>query len=183
MKANLLLVAAILLLGTAATISSADAEEAYTTTDVNLRAGPSTRFSRVTTLPAGVVVTLYGCTEAWGWCDAGWRGLRGWVSGHYLEALYDGRRTILPEYVPSAGIPIITFEFGTYWDRWYPDRPWYEERDRWRREWRSGWTVEIDPRPTYRVIDPAPHRRGVPPGIRKKGPGFCPPGLQKQGRC
>lgn len=166
---------------------AASAESAYTATDVNLRAGPSTHFPRITTLPAGAVVTVHGCTHSWTWCDTSWRGLRGWVSAHYLEALYDRRHVAVPDYGESLGIPSITFEIGIYWDRWYQDRPWYRERDRWRREWTSGWAAE----PTFRrgsaefQIEASPELRGddVPPGIRKKGRGFCPPGLQKQGRC
>ncbi|WP_163266390.1 SH3 domain-containing protein [Chelativorans alearense] len=182
MKATWLF-AALAFSGLAGGPQAASAADAYTTTNVNMRAGPSTHFPRITTLPAGAAVTIYGCTRSWDWCDTSWRGLRGWVSAHYLESLYDDRRVIVPDYGPSIGVPIITFEFGTYWDRWYQDLPWYSERDRWRREWRSGWTVEIEPRRTYRAIEPELRRRDVPPGIRKKGPGFCPPGLRKQGRC
>ncbi|MCT7377309.1 SH3 domain-containing protein [Chelativorans salis] len=182
MKASWLF-AAFAFLGAAGGPQAASAADAFTITDVNMRAGPSTRFPRITTLPAGVATTVYGCTRSWDWCDTGWRGLRGWVSAHYLESLYDDRRVIVPDYGRTIGLPIITFEFGTYWDRWYRDRPWYRERDRWRREWRSGWAAEIEPERTYRAIEMEPHRRDVPPGIRKKGPDFCPPGQQKKGRC
>jgi len=28
-------------------------------------------------------------------------------------------------------VPVVSFEFGTYWDRHYRDRPWYRDRARW----------------------------------------------------
>lgn len=108
------------------------AQNAYTTANVNMRAGPSTQYPRVATLPNGAAVDVHGCINGWSWCDTSWRGIRGWVSGRYLQMLYNNRRVYLPDYAPRIGIPIITFHFGNYWDRWYRDRPWYRERDRWR---------------------------------------------------
>ncbi len=123
------------LLGALCAPGAAAAANAFTTGNVNMRAGPSTQFPRVTTLPEGVTVTIHGCVSGWSWCDTSWRGWRGWVSGRYLEQLYDGRRVLVPEYGPSVGVPIISFHFGNYWDRWYSDRPWYRDRPRWRRSW------------------------------------------------
>lgn len=119
----------------------ARAADFFTTADVNMRAGPSTRFPRVATLPAGVVVDVYGCLAGWTWCDTAWRGYRGWVSGRYLERIYRGRRVLVPDYGPRIGLPIISFHFGSYWDRWYSDRSWYRDRPRWRRSWeRDDWS-------------------------------------------
>jgi uncharacterized protein YraI len=170
------------------------ADSAYTTGNVNMRAGPSTEFPRLTMLPAGAEVTIHGCTYGWSWCDTGWRGLRGWVSARYLQHLYEGRRVDLPDYATTIGLPIVTFEFTTYWNRWYRDRPWYRERDRWYSEWMGGDRVDRVTRSQARqqssagiVSDAAPRSRrspaDTPPGIRKKGPGFCPPGQAKKGRC
>lgn len=167
------------------------AERAYTISEVNLRAGPDTQFPRVTILPAGVSVMVYGCTYGWSWCDVSWQGVRGWISGQYLESLYEGRRAYLPEYGDAIGLPTITFQFRSYWDRWYQDRPWYRERDSWYGAWmdddwdeepqmRSGTAATIDLDRSSSVH--APHR-DKPQGKIKKGRSFCPPGQAKKGRC
>jgi len=113
----------------------AAAANAFTTGNVNMRAGPSTQYPRVTTIPYGAPVEVYGCTGGWQWCDTSWRGIRGWVSASYLELLYRDRRVYVPEYAPRIGVPVITFQFGSYWDRYYRDRPWYRDRYRWERGW------------------------------------------------
>jgi uncharacterized protein YraI len=169
----------------------AAAASAYTTDDVNMRAGPETGFPRIVTLPAGAAVTVYGCTYGWSWCDTGWRGLRGWVSARYLEYPYEGRRVYLPDYGDAVGLPIVTFRFEAYWDRWYSDRPWYRERDRWYSAWmdndwddryerrsRSAAAADVGRRSSLRSPS-----RDFPPGIAKKGRNFCPPGQAKKGRC
>ncbi|WP_011583267.1 MULTISPECIES: SH3 domain-containing protein [Chelativorans] len=132
MKTRLLLAAAAF--GAALALPGvAAAANAFTTGNVNMRAGPSTQYPRVMTLPQGAAVEVYGCTNGWRWCDTSWRGYRGWVSASYLQMMYRERRVYVPEYAPRLGLPVITFEFGSYWDRWYSDRPWYRDRDRWRR--------------------------------------------------
>jgi len=126
--------------------SMAAAANAFTTGNVNMRAGPSTQYPRVMTLPRGASVEVYGCTNGWRWCDTNWRGYRGWVSASYLQMMYGERRVYVPEYAPRLGLPVISFEFGSYWDRWYRDRPWYRERDRWSRgDWDRGrWARDRD---------------------------------------
>jgi uncharacterized protein YraI len=57
---------------------------------LKLRAGPGTGFRIVAGLPEGAVVVNRGCSRVGGtpWCEvelAGSRGLRGYVSGHYLR--------------------------------------------------------------------------------------------------
>jgi uncharacterized protein YraI len=115
----------------------AAAANAFTTGNVNMRAGPSTQYPRVATIPRGSTVDVYGCTAEWRWCDTSWRGIRGWVSASYLETMYRERRVYVPDYGPRIGVPVITFQFGSYWDRWYSDRPWYRDRHRWDRDWRD----------------------------------------------
>jgi uncharacterized protein YraI len=132
-------------LGTLCLPGVAAAATAFTTGNVNMRAGPSTQFPRVASLPEGVTVRVHGCLRQWSWCDTSWRGARGWVSGRYLEQLYRGRRVLVPEYGVSLGLPIISFQFGSYWDRWYSDRSWYRDRPRWQRQWASGdWSSRDD---------------------------------------
>jgi uncharacterized protein YraI len=129
------LMAGVAFFGALAAPGVAAAANAYTTGNVNSRAGPSVNFPRVSTLPAGVAVTIHGCLSDLGWCDTSWRGQRGWVSGRYLEYLYNERRVLVGEYGRRIGVPIISFQFGNYWDRYYSDRPWYRDRPRWRDRW------------------------------------------------
>jgi uncharacterized protein YraI len=117
--------------------AAAAATSGYVTVDLNLRAGPSTAYPVVTTMYDGAPVTIYGCQGDWGWCDIGYEGLRGWAAGNYLQVVYESQPVYLPTYAPRIGLPIVTFEFGTYWDRYYYDRPWYRERDRWYGYWRD----------------------------------------------
>jgi len=109
---------------------------AVTTTDVNLRAGPSVRYPAVTTVYEGSQVQLFGCLRDWGWCDVAWHGIRGWMAGAYLEVAYDGGRYYVPDVGVEIGVPFIQFDFGNYWDDYYRDRPWYREwRHRPHRDW------------------------------------------------
>jgi uncharacterized protein YraI len=111
--------------------------DAYTRADLNLRVGPGTQYGVIDVIPAGYPVEVYGCLEAYEWCDINWDGLRGWVSARYL--VQPGTTVYLPQYAPRIGVPIISFSFGAYHDRYYRDRPWYRERHgRWRgRDWRD----------------------------------------------
>jgi uncharacterized protein YraI len=146
----------------------AAAANAFTTGNVNMRAGPSVDYPRITTIRAGASVQVHGCVRNWSWCDTSWRGYRGWVSGRYLQLVYRDRRVYLPDYGPRIGLPIISFQIGTYWDRHYRDRRFYRDRDRWHRT--------QQPRQPAQVEQP----RATPPGLRGR---HCPPGLERQGRC
>ena len=105
---------------------------AMTTADLNLRAGPGVRFPVVATIPDGANVRIYGCIDAYSWCDVGWGGDRGWVAGAYLQVVYLGRPVVVTAVVaPRIGIHVIVFDHG-YWVRHYATRPWY-------RSWRVYW--------------------------------------------
>lgn len=54
-----------------------------TTTNLNLRSGPSTAAAKVATLPEGTRVNLVACTA--GWCRVTWNGRAGYVSQEYLR--------------------------------------------------------------------------------------------------
>jgi uncharacterized protein YraI len=111
---------------------------AYTRADLNLRVGPGTNYGVIDVIPRGHPVDVLGCLADYNWCDIEWDGLRGWVSASYL--VQPGTQAYLPQVGPRIGLPIITFSFGTYHDRYYRDRPWYRERTgRWqgRRDGRS----------------------------------------------
>jgi len=112
----------------------AQAAEGYSTANVNMRAGPSTRYPAVAVIPAGSSVEIRGCLSNVNWCDVEFYGGRGWVSGQYVQAVYEQRRVYVgPEYYRPLGIPLVTFSVGNYWDRYYRHRDFYRERDRWSR--------------------------------------------------
>ena len=125
------------LLASLALPSIATAADGYATADVNLRTGPGTAYPVATTIYSGAPVTIYGCIPDWAWCDVSFDGWRGWVSGTYLDIIYDAQPVYLPTYAPRVGLPVISFEFATYWDTHYRSRPWYRERDRWHNYWRE----------------------------------------------
>ncbi|MDI7864251.1 SH3 domain-containing protein [Rhizobiaceae bacterium n13] len=147
-----------------------NAAQGYATANVNLRAGPSTDYPAVTVIPYGAPVTIFGCLPDAPWCDTSYAGIRGWVSGNYLQTVYQQRRVYVgPEYYAPLGIPVIGFTFDTYWDRYYRNRPFYRERNRW-----HDYHVNRPNRPPgYR---PPPNR---PPEARppsQRPPGARPPG-------
>lgn len=112
----------------------AQAAEGYSTANVNMRAGPSTRYPAVAVIPAGSSVEIRGCLSDVNWCDVEFYGGRGWVSGQYVQALYQQRRIYVgPQYYRPLGIPVIRFSVDNYWDRYYRNRDFYRERDRWSR--------------------------------------------------
>ncbi|WP_429913152.1 SH3 domain-containing protein [Govanella unica] len=95
-------------------------------------AGPSPDYPRVTRLPAGAAVQVFGCLDDWYWCDVGWRGQRGWVTAANLYGRYGGNSVYVSQYGPRFGLGIVLYNAGSYWDRNYRNRySWYRDRDRW----------------------------------------------------
>ena len=129
--------AAVFLLLTAA--PAAAETEGFPTTDVNLRAGPDIAYPVIDLIPAGDPVTIIGCLSDWSWCDVAWYEIRGWVAADYIETVYEFERVYLPAYATLIALPVITFEFNTYWDSYYHERyherPWYRDRDHWHSYW------------------------------------------------
>jgi uncharacterized protein YraI len=123
-------------------------------TDLNVRAGPGTQYPAVSVFPRNSRVTVIGCTRGITWCDVSGRGVRGWVSARFLEMTHRGDRLIGPAYGASIGLPIISFQIGSYWDHHYRDRSWYRDRSRWDphwdrgrdRGWNRGWDGRSDRR-------------------------------------
>jgi uncharacterized protein YraI len=107
--------------------AQAMAYEAYTRVDLNLRVGPDTTYGIIDVIPWGDPVEVLGCLEQFAWCDVEWYGLRGWVAATYLVQP-DNPTVYLPQFAPRIGLPIVTFSFVSYHDRYYRDRPWYRER-------------------------------------------------------
>jgi uncharacterized protein YraI len=119
--------------------SLAAAQDAIVTTDLNMRAGPSTSFPVVDVIPASAPVDVHGCVSGYSWCDVTSQGNRGWVSASYLSYAANGSYVPLIEYTSDVEIPIITYSVGSYWDTYYRNRPWYGERARWSNRWRDNW--------------------------------------------
>ena len=118
------------------------AGDAYVTASVNLRSGPDSSYPTVARLRAGSAVSLDGCVDGWAWCDVSNGDDRGWVSGAFLQQEYEGERLGIRSYGSRIGIPIISFEFGSYWNDHYRNRPWFERREHWSHV-----------RPQYRAIE------------------------------
>lgn len=118
---------------------AAMAQTVMSTADVNMRAGPGTRYPVVTTIPENRNVDVYGCDGDRDWCEVAWRGNRGWVFSDYLEVTGEARmgrmRTgPLAELGAMFGLPTVGYDQEPYWDRYYADQPWYEARENWARE-------------------------------------------------
>ena len=142
---------------------AAEAAEGFATANVNMRAGPSTQYPAVTVIPAGESVEIHGCLADVPWCDVEFYNGRGWVAGRYVQALYQQRRVYVdPQYYRPLGIPTVVFSVGNYWDRYYRDRSFYGQRERWRRN-------PVYDRPV--VVRPGPGR----------GPDFDNPGRPRPG--
>ncbi|HXU52073.1 MAG TPA: SH3 domain-containing protein [Casimicrobiaceae bacterium] len=135
---------------------------AYTTRDVNMRAGPDPSYPLVARLPAGVNLAVGGCLQSYTWCDVYTNDVRGWVYASYLAYPYQSSEVPIYSFGPALGLPIISFSIGSYWDNYYRGRPFYSNRNYWYgRPYRA-------PPPRFHSdwrapSPPPPHR---PPGYR-----------------
>ena len=149
-------------------------ETAYTTSPVNIEAGPADDYPSLGSFGPGTPVTLYGCLDGWTWCDVSYGDVRGWVDGEALAYPYEDQRVPIATYGPELALPIVTFSFGDYWGRHYRDRPFFAERDRFERH-------APPPPPRHREAPPPLPARGHP-GEGRPGEGRPGEGRADQGR-
>lgn len=107
------------------TAAAGAATVSVATTNVNLRAGPSTAYPAVTVVPAGVQVVTHGCLSGYTWCDISLGNYRGWVAASYIQVVYQGAPVVLsPVVAPAVGVAVVSFN-RAYWDTYYRAYPWY----------------------------------------------------------
>lgn len=106
----------------------------YAAAEINMWAGPSTRYPFIGSLPEGTSLHVFGCTKRFRWCDVEGGGRRGWVSAAYIDVAYDTRRVRVPMYVRDVDAPMaptISFNISTYWSSHYSSCDFYEDVDTW----------------------------------------------------
>ena len=124
--------------------------------------GPGYQYPQVGRASFGSSVTLYGCLQDYAWCDISNGYDRGWVDADDLSVAQSGRSYTLYDSRAWFTYPIVGFVFGSYWDNYYRNRPWYGDRYRyqdWR--WQNNARPWHGPRPGYRP--PPPHYGPRPP--------------------
>jgi len=150
------------------------AQQAFTSRDVNMRAGPASGYPLVAWLPGGMPLMVHGCLNGFTWCDVSVPNARGWVHADFIS--YPFMLGFVPIYThgPALGIPLITFNLNAYWGSFYIGRPWYARRNYW-----AGFRPPIyrpaHRPPNWRPPPPPPSSRPPGTGGRPPGPGMRPP--------
>ncbi|WP_025091351.1 SH3 domain-containing protein [Brucella intermedia] len=164
---KLALKAALVALGVFAA-GAAQAANAISTTNLNIRTGPGTRYATLGSIPSGAPVTVRGCTAGYGWCQVSYGPTFGWASSRYLafrEGTSGGYSDDFGRTAALIGIPLIAgLAIGSALndrdDYWYRDRRYYRNRHWDRRDWRDRprWHGNHGPRVYMRQRGPdGPH--------------------------
>jgi len=95
---------------------------------VNLRAGPGTDFPVILTVQAQAPISIRGCLGDYTWCDVVFGYDRGWMRSIYLSGIYQGYYYPLRDYAPRLGYSVANFDINQYWDLYYRDRTFYQDR-------------------------------------------------------
>ena len=158
------------MLTTTVLVASAAAQQAYTTRQVNLRAGPDRGYPQVAYVGAGQSVYVNGCINDYRWCDITAGPNRGWAYAKFIEYPYQNRRVVIYDNGATLALPIVNFILGSYWNDNYRNRPWYGQQNNWN-NWRPG----NRPPPAYgngygngNRFRPQPAR---PPVVERPNPG------------
>jgi len=111
--------------------AGAQAQQPITATGTDLFAGPGEDYPPVVELGGGYPLEIYGCVGGYTWCDVSYGEYRGWIDGRDIEYPYQDEQVPLYLYGYELGLPIVTFSIGSYWGRYYHDRPFYGEQPYW----------------------------------------------------
>lgn len=132
--------AAALSLAVALSMQSAAAAPALATTNVNLRNGPGTTYTVITTIPGGSNVDVSGCNA--GWCQVSFQGQNGFVIATSLDHGGGGAPIPVAPGAPPPGYigppvavapPPYYYGYGPYY---YGYGPYYGWRGGyWHRRW------------------------------------------------
>jgi uncharacterized protein YraI len=104
---------------------------AYTSRDVELRAGPAWEYPVVAILLSGVQVSVQGCLSDYQWCDVVAGSYRGWTYAQDIAYPYQGTYVPMLNYGAVIGVGIVAFSVVHYWDQYYRGAPWYSQRQFW----------------------------------------------------
>ena len=112
---NFAAAAIIAVTGVLATVTGAQAYQAFATTALNVRTGPGTNYPVIAALSTNQVVEVSGCNNSNTWCQVTATNIRGWASARYLRPINDGRPTPapLPTPAPTPNQPDIGFSINT----------------------------------------------------------------------
>ncbi len=75
--------------------------------DLNMRAGPGSRYPVVGVLAAGQTAVLDGCLQGSKWCAVGNADNRAWINSDYVTSEFSGRRVLLTERPVDSGVTVI----------------------------------------------------------------------------
>lgn len=123
---------AVLLITLSIAASPSMADTAVTTARLTVRAGPHASLPAVAIIRRGDSVDLKGCLRSTEWCEIETvNDERGFVPASYLRVDRRGRSLTIIEWKAGGGSRTIIFRPHNYWDRYYSEKPFYKDRDRW----------------------------------------------------
>jgi uncharacterized protein YraI len=188
-----------LAMASASWVAQAQGTVAFTSKDVNQRAGPARDYPVVAVLPPGFQVLVQGCLPNYTWCDVLAGASRGWIYAGNITYSYQGAPVPLLNYGAVIGIGVFGFVLNDYWHDYYRDRPWYPDRNRWINRPRLRPVPRPQPQPQYRPapnvrpehprlpqnaapIGPRPPRPQAVPGVTPRPPRQAQPPGPRPGR-
>ena len=82
----------------------------------------------ILTVQAQAPISIRGCLGDYTWCDVVVGYDRGWMRSIYLSGIYQGYYYPLRDYAPRLGYSVANFDINQYWDLYYRDRTFYQDR-------------------------------------------------------